>query len=596
MKILRSKKGAALVAVLIGILFISILASSLLYMSTMNLQMKSMRQISQDNFYTAEYALDDMLAQLKQYSSVQAKPYDNLDTYLRKPATVGGMTVFDESKLQAMVNISSYVPGLDPSFGTNGVEVTSVYKKSDGTYTCNTYEKTDNFIYLRGVQITVKTDEAHGNYKSTITTDICFGFPQGASGSAGLNDFSVLMDSPIFVNGGSPNFCSDVYCRANNYNKDGVNMGRNALRVGNAGICSLLGEFSFLQGDVTVEGGGSLFVGGDCYVNGDVSISTTGQLIVAGRLMVRGKITGTPTVSGGTVLKDEWPRDTDGTWKTAPATSKTNVKWDFYDTKFSSGLAGQLVNDKMYIHSDSSHNSVYKNGTETYPGDSSKLELTQKEFAYMVGGGGILTTGTRDGITANAWYLTNGVTNKTLENTLIVSPFSPTSYHGSMKNCTWLCTCDDGILKIDAGTDNYLQVWGAMDDKSYEVAKSLFFQASPNQKINNVEYSGSKESTSVNGESALKVYNTKDISDPIDGDSTKRTLGGTTIHMFANNGEGLANNFYYKDGDEKINYLAFNCFFAKNMTQTLKEFKSESSDSSDPGAKPTIILNHWTKE
>ena len=60
MKVLKNKKGAALVAVLIGILFIAILASSLLYMSTMNYQMKSMHQFSTDNFYTAEYAMDDM--------------------------------------------------------------------------------------------------------------------------------------------------------------------------------------------------------------------------------------------------------------------------------------------------------------------------------------------------------------------------------------------------------------------------------------------------------------------------------------------------------------------------------------------------------
>ena len=75
-------KGAAIVAVLIGILFIAILASSLLYMSTMNYKMKSMRQFSSDNFYTAEFALNDLLSQIKQYVSISDDPQWALSTLL----------------------------------------------------------------------------------------------------------------------------------------------------------------------------------------------------------------------------------------------------------------------------------------------------------------------------------------------------------------------------------------------------------------------------------------------------------------------------------------------------------------------------------
>ncbi len=601
MKNIRSKKGAALVAVLIGILFISILGSSLLYMATMNYQMKNMRQLSTDNFYSAEYALDDMLGQLKQFSYTKAEPIKELDKYLKKDTPVGGKTVFDEEKLEKLIAISHYVDGLDKTFGTNGVEVSSIYKVSDTNYTRSTYEKINNYIYLRGVQITVKTDADHGDYMSTITTDIAFGFPENGSGNAGLNDFSVLMDSPIYVNGGSPNFCSDVYARAN----DKHSMGRIALKVGGdqKGICSLLGQFNFFQGDVEVNGGSSLFIGGTCYINGDLNIASTGQCIVSGSVYVRGKVTGEPILSGGgSVVKDEETHAAGygGAWNNSTNKDNCHVKWTEYDTKFGDGLAGKLVAESIYLHIDNlgSTKTWWNSETsanEAISGDSKQLELTQKQFFWYISGmsntssNGVMAVSQEDP-NIKAIYQTNGVSHG-ISNTLIVSPGSPTAYHGSVQNSTWLITCNDGILEIEGGTDNFLQVWGSMDDRSYDLAKSLFFQASPANSFgggDQVVFGGK-----VSNESNAKIYGLKDLDDK---DAAQPKLpNGVQLEHYAS-GPGHDQQYYYVQGNPKTNLFSYNCFFHKDLENILSEFKGGMKGEGDTTTQPTIILSNWTKE
>ncbi len=576
MKVLKNKKGAALVAVLIGILFIAILASSLLYMSTMNYQMKSMHQFSTDNFYTAEYAMDDMLAQLKQYCSIQDKPMDSLKTLL-KDNDGNGHTIFKESVLQGLIGIDSYVTGLDPNFpttGAGGVQIGCIYKDNTGAYTRNTYEETDNYIYLRGVQITVKTDEAHGNYKSTITTDLAFGFPAKGGGSAGLNDFSILMDSPIYVRGGSQHFCGAVYCRYNNSNSAKTTIGEgNAFRVGANSIVSLLGGFSFFDGDLVVDSTGSLFVSGNCFVNGKVTVAGTGQLIVGGTMYVKDGVTGpNRTVNGGQVKAND-----------------STVDWAFYDD-FDDGLANKLVAEHMHLHLSSAATSMtgYVDGSTT-----NDMKLTQEMFKTEMNAGtnatGKMNTATVGGRTVNAIYLTNGVTHD-FNNTLIISPIGQTSFHGNTYNCTWLCTCTEGAFTIGegGGVAQYLNIWGHMDDESYDAAKKLFFQAEwPNN------YGGKLPKFDGMGYSMDDL-----VHDETGGSGNDYELNGVTYHWYTN-GSTTDQPYYYMGtsaDDQLHNLFPFENFFDDEMEQTLFNFMQGTAGGGSDSSQPTIIINNWTKE
>ena len=567
--LLRNKKGAALVSVLIGILFIAILASSLLYMSTMNYQMKSMHQFSTDNFFTAEYALDDMVAQLKQYSSIQADPHGALETLLK--TTDGGHTVFNAASMINLIDVSSYVEGLDPAFGTNGVQISSIY----GT-TQDTYVDDGTYIHLRGVQVTVKTDAAHGNYKSTITTDIDLGFPARGGSTAGLNDFSVLTDSCIYVKGGSQHFCGDMYCRKNGRN--GRN-GSKALQVGPHSIVSCMGGFNFFDGDVQVDAGGSLFIAGNCYVNGKVNIDATGQLIVGGTMYVRNAVTGTyRTVSGGSMNANN-----------------STVDWAFYDDNFDTGLAHQLVANEIHFHLGAAHTSMSAYGFNGYLDDFVMDQSQIKTALNADGSGGTNENGklangtTPDGRAVHAIYLTNGVSHE-YTNTLILSPVGTTRFHGNTKGCTWVCTCNDGCMEIgeDGGTAQYLNIWGNMDDVSYEAAKKLFFQASwPNN------YGGALPKFGGTNKSMDDL-----VSDDGTVNGTEWTLDGQHLHYYTH-GRSESQRYFHQTGvgaDQTINYFPYECFLNDELEIVLGRFRNGLAGEGSSNAKPTIILNNWTKD
>lgn len=583
MKVIRNKKGAALVSVLIGILFIAILASSLLYMSTMNFQMKSMHQFSTDNFYSAEFALDDMLAQLKQFNSIQADPHGELETLLKVDAG-GGMTVFNETALMNLIDLS-YMEGLDTSFGHNGVEVSTIYKDiNSGAYTQSTYVEEGNYIHLRGVQITVKTDEAHGNYKSTITTDVDFGFPNRGGSTAGLNDFSVLTDSCIRVDGGSQHFCGDMYCRKNTRLKNDALGLDCALQIDDHSIVSMLGGFCFLDGDVYVKNGGSLYIAGNCYIKGKIYVEPQGQVQVGGRLYVKGSGNaggGEPrAIGGGQVHLND-----------------STVDWDYYDTNFSTGLANRLVAENIRFHLNDAHTSMEYFDSECH-GWSDDFSFSQKLLKTVMQAGtndtgkkanGSFTDYKGSTREVHAWYMTNGV-NHDINDTLILSPIGTTSFHGNTYNCTWVCTCSDGLMSIgeSGGTAQNLNIWGNMDDASYDAAKKLFFQAQMPSDLN-LEFGGQGLST--------------DDLVPIGGaDSevigTEFTLGTETVKYYTH-GDSLGQKYYHQSGvgaNPKKNYIPFECFLDDELEVTLGQFRNGLVGEGTTDTKPFIYINNWTKE
>ena len=585
MKIIRNKKGAALVSVLIGILFIAILASSLLYMSTMNSQMKSMHQFSTDNFYSAEYALDDMLAQLKQFNSIKSDPHGALETLLK--TSNGTMTIFNESNLMDLIDIS-YIEGLDTSFGRNGVEISTIYKDATGAYTQSTYVDDGNYIHLRGVQITVKTDEAHGNYKSTITTDIDFGFPARGGSTAGLNDFSVLTDSCIHVNGGSQHFCGDLYCRKNGKLKpEGLGLDC-ALQVDDHSIVSMLGGFCFLDGDIYVKNGGSLYIAGNCYVKGKIYVEPQGQLNVGGRLYAKGTGNeggGEPRAIGGGQLH----------------LSDTTVDWDYYDDNFGDGLAHQLLSNEIHFHLNEAATSMEFFDPDCH-GTSKDFTFSQQLCKREMNAGtnetgkianGTYTTSSGATKDVHVFYLTNGV-NHDFNDTLILSPIGTTSFHGNTYNCTWVCTCDDGCMSIgeSGGTAQNLNIWGNMDDASYEAAKKLFFQAEwPNNYLGGqvMKFGGQGLSTDdlvpIGGADAEAI-------------GTEFTLGSKTV-VYYTHGDSLGQKYYHEtgiSGDQKVNYIPFECFLDDELEVTLGKFRNGLTGEGSTDTPPTIYINNWTKE
>lgn len=87
-------RGAALVTVIVVVAFISILATTFLYLSGMNFFMKKTDQKTKESFYEAETALEEVRAELMNLSSQAAKKayesilvqYASMDSYTRYSA------------------------------------------------------------------------------------------------------------------------------------------------------------------------------------------------------------------------------------------------------------------------------------------------------------------------------------------------------------------------------------------------------------------------------------------------------------------------------------------------------------------------------
>ncbi len=549
MKDLKKNKGAALIAVLIGVLFITILASSMLYMTTINYKMKSQREFAADNFYTAEFGLNQLMTQIRQYSSVQTDPKGSLRGYLN-----GGGNHFNVTNLQSMVD------HLDPTLieGLQDIKVSDAYA---GT-SVPSYEEAGNYIYLRGVQITATTDAAHGSYESNIVTDIAIGFPASSDAPGKLNDFSILSDSPLYVSESSQYFGGDVYMRKNT---GAGGLGNDALRVGPLSVVTILGNYTFLDGDLTVQSGGVCYLAGTTYVRGNINVEGTGQVLYGGNLYVQGSYDSSKVVSCGA-----------GEIKT------TGVKWDNYE-KYKDGLGGMLVSKYMHFHiNGQTVSDGYGNG-----GRKCDALLTQKQMGNECKNGGwnkddALVTGSVDGVTASAIYFTNSDNVSEgwqFTDCLIVSPNCPSNFEGKLTNCTFLNTCNDSSLCIHVQAKGF--PWGTMDDRHFDTARKLFVK-------------GKNDWNGVTIKNNSKNLSTENLV-PVAGTSDTFKLGGDTIKIYATDDAGKP--YYYNTENEQENYFTFDNFFDKNMEKTLREFKGAAGNSEDGGSsQPMIKLINWTKD
>ena len=541
MKKRGSNKGAALVAVLIGVLFIAILASSLLYMSTMNYKMKSMRQFSSSNFYTAEFGMSEMLSQIKQYCMTQSDPQEALKTLLN-----GGSGKFNETALNGLIN------NIDDTLveGLVDIKIHSIY---DGTSKV-TYEEDGNYIKIYGLTVTSTLDDAHGNYESSVTADLAFGFP-GTSGNKGkLNDFSILSDSPMNCEASSQYIGGDLYLFANG-SLDG-----DALRVGEKGVVTIMSRYCFLQGDLTIKSNGCVYVAGTCIVDGTINIEDQAQLIVGGKVYARHAINGATRIrvsSGGEVHQ-----------------GYGGIDWDYYDTNFPNGLANKLIAEHMYLH---------------YAGSGAGMdyELTQEEFRDGMQAGsndtGHLQAGNVGGVDVQAIYLTNNVSHG-FENTLILSPVTCLRFHGPVTNSLYLNTCADGMINMGegGGTQPISCSWGTMDDVHYEAAKKLLFEA--DWPMSNL--GGSTVSFASHGWTNDMIL---DPATPNPLYPQMKVLSGLNVLPYHDG-------YYYNMSNDRQNFFPYSKFLSDSAADILGAFKGGSDpDPSGSSAQPTVFISNWTK-
>lgn len=529
MKKIKNNKGAALVAVLIGVLFIAILASSLLYMSTVNFKMKAMRQRASDNFYTDEYALSDLLSQVKQISYASDTPRTTMQTLLRK----GTSNQFDDVALESLINTGK-VPGMAD------VDVSCIYDNSIPSYV-----ETANYIYLKGVKITTTTE---AGYESNIVTDIALGFPASTDAPSKINDFSILMDSPLNIDMSSQYFGGDVYMR-----KNSGDLGEDALRIGNKAVVTFMGNFNFFEGDITVADGSVLYLNGTTYIRGALKINGTGEVIMGGDVYCRDGVTGTYREVGT------------GSYKGA-----AGVKWENYD-KYAGGLCSMLFSKQMHMY--------YNGDDKSYTQEQYKSTFVWDHYSHPTVTGTVNVKG--HDITASARYMPFSLTGdstisggETYVNTLMIGYGAISKMQGVFTNCLYLDASGKGCVTIGIQAKGF--AWGTMDDDTFEAACKLF-----------VSHNGENGYNLIGGTNSVK-----DLVPTSDAKEFK--LGSTTLVKYTNDADSKP--YYYDKANKKNNYCAFENFFDKDMNKTLREFKGAAGGDADSSAQPVISVFNWTKD
>lgn len=273
-----NNKGMAMVTVLICIAFIAILSSTLAYMAYMNFLTKSLRHTSTNNFYTGEFALDELSSSLQEICAVsEPGTVDQAKSNLRSKTTKGDVSkgYFDPDKLENLLMSANSDPNI----------TIDVESPLDGGSTF-TYEEFSNYILYRGVRL-ITRDEKKGDI-TQITTDIILQFDGETKGKYDINDFSLVCDSYATTSSSqNGNKNGSIVFTGCTYMKDTKNKGY-AFKCDNHRCTEFLGDYNIIDGNFEIDTDCTVVVNGNLTINGELKIKDGGMLICNGPIQVAG--------------------------------------------------------------------------------------------------------------------------------------------------------------------------------------------------------------------------------------------------------------------------------------------------------------------
>ena len=305
-------KGMAMVSVLIAVTFIAILGSSLLFMAYMNYQTKAMRYRSTDNFYTDEFALDELSSNLQQAAALEVDVKGGMEAIRNKCGVSGwtgdtgsGKGYYDPAALRGMIVVTDAGGTGATSFTTCTISCNAASSAS-----CN-YIEDKNSVTLLGVNLVC--EDENGDYYSSLTSDIVISFPSDPPGKYDINDFSVISNADVdmTIKGSTNVFTGCMYIRKKS--------GTVALNVQNGRCVTFLSPMGIIDGDIVIKDDSAVSVAGSLIVDGNIKIESGSSLCVTGDLTLTGKVTNSGILKGKNNISEnqkiELPKETDGAGK-----------------------------------------------------------------------------------------------------------------------------------------------------------------------------------------------------------------------------------------------------------------------------------------
>lgn len=511
-------RGAALVTILIAVTFMTIMASSLIYMAYMNYLTKSMRYSSTDNFYTDEFALDELSTALQQTAaneSTIAAARTAITTAVGK-TSINGHNAYTESSVENLINLASQEAS---------ISVNCAYMQN-GNLTKDSLEEGSDYIKLRGVMITATTQEG---YQSTITSDITIYFPNVVPGTMDINDFSVLTDSPVvYEKGGSHYYSGNMFIQAPS--------GGTALKVDNGTVVGLLSPQAMVVGDIEVKGNSILHVTGTLIVYGEITVEEGSTLICSGELMHEG------------LQNDGEVKGISGIHSGYNA-GQTLEKSEYFDTlPEGTGVVGSLFRDVKVWGS-------VGPDSDPYQWHDFSLDLYGQYQNDM-----FTLSGHSSGVQTHIWGQEQTInTGDSYENALILSTKDIT-YNVSLSfpNTTIMTTGS-----IDYLTTQGTSYMSKMSDEAFETAKNYLF-CPPGTQFNPDDGTGNHPNTRIYFASGTTAdYDLGDFPN-----ENKTTVDGYT--------------FAHGDGSQPMNYLPVYYFLVEDTSTIISELFAVPTGSPNP--------------
>lgn len=540
MKLRRERldnKGAALVTILIAVTFMTIMASSLMYMAYMNYLTKSMRYSATDNFYTDEFALDDLSTTLQQ-TAARETTIDAAKTAVLNAVgdtTLNGYRAYTNDDVAALIGVASQEATISINCALND---------DTGALTEDSLIVDDDYIKLCGVMITATTPEG---YQSTITSDVTISFPSTIPGTMDINDFSVITDSPLeFTNGGTRYFSGNVFAQ-----KTGSS-GGTALLVSNHTVVGLLSQQVMIVGDVKITGDSTLHVTGNMTVYGKIEVDAGSALICSGTILHSGAITGA------------------GTFKGITEADKAPMSVDRSPLLSDDGLVNSLFLD-VWIRNNSGDQKTFDIALYDRNWDQTlKFESGDPNDPRCY----IFSSSTTLNVDAGSEY----------ENALILveagNPSYPTTLslavHDGVMARTTIMSTGPVVYHYEQGT-SYMS---KMSDEAFETAKNYLFYRSGGQLDVRDTPDGGDYRINVGGGSndvSFASGTTDDIPDD--------------VNTFTRGGDGR--DFMYDDSGK--NYLPIYYFLDENSSDIISKIFAAPTGTSDP-RNSIIIYELWSKD
>ncbi len=227
-KMRLNNKGSALVSVLVVTIFISILATTMLYVSAQNYQMKYTDYQNKQSFYGAEHALDSLKAiMIADVQTAYEEAYHEvMRNYLLKGTVQGRKECYQEAYLKKLNELwdgrlaaagGDCVKMMRDFMTDNGIAsdvAERIYKVEGYGESEVTSTETSGGVTttMTGKQFTIKGVRAmytSGNYTTFLYTDIGIALPeldlsvdssQTLSGTAAQRKLIALTDCVLYMN------------------------------------------------------------------------------------------------------------------------------------------------------------------------------------------------------------------------------------------------------------------------------------------------------------------------------------------------------------------------------------------------------------